>query len=121
MVNGDRIWLDPLLNQRERRCTLTHELLHVERGTACGSAVEEHIVNLLAAKRLITLDELVDGYLWVRHPGAEELAEQLWVDLPTLCTRMANLDRVELAELDFRLESDWSWTEPPPSPEAHRT
>jgi len=103
---GRRIWLCATLTQAERRCTLTHELVHRERGPAAAAA-EERIVDEIAARRLITLTALTDGLRWSRHP--RELAEHLWVDEPTLHTRMTTLDPLEVAELEHDLEDQWLW------------
>ncbi|MDU7361204.1 MAG: ImmA/IrrE family metallo-endopeptidase [Propionibacteriaceae bacterium] len=32
LTDGQTIWLSDRLSQRERRCTLVHELIHIERG-----------------------------------------------------------------------------------------
>lgn len=111
LQQGVRVWLCRTLTQAERRCTLTHELLHIERGPlpADGrlAAREERIVDEMAARRLITLAQLTDALRWSRHP--RDLAEQLWVDEPTLQTRMATLDPIEVAELEHHLEDQWLW------------
>lgn len=111
LQKGRRIWLCRTLTQAERRCTLTHELVHLERGPLpadpVAAAVEEHAVDRIAARRLITIGSLVDGLRWTRDPA--QLAEHLWVDVPTLQTRMAALDPVEVAELENRLNGDWLW------------
>lgn len=111
LQQGARIWLCRTLTQAERRCTLTHELVHHERGPLptdpAGAAREERLVDEIASRRLITLPALVDGLRWSRHPG--ELAEHLWVDEPTLNTRMATLDPLEVAELEHHLDGDWLW------------
>jgi hypothetical protein len=108
---GRRIWLSRGMTQAERRCTLTHELVHRERGPVprdpAEAAREERIVDEIAARRLITVPALADGLAWTRHP--RELAEHLWVDEPTLQTRMATLDPVEVAQLEHRLEDQWLW------------
>lgn len=108
---GNLIWLCRRLNQVRRRCTLTHEIVHLERGAvpadARGLAREELAVDNIAARRLITLDALIDGLRWTRD--LEQLAEHLWVDVPTLKTRMAHLDPVEVAELENRLDGEWLW------------
>ncbi|MCK0174766.1 hypothetical protein [Mycolicibacterium sp. F2034L] len=108
---GARIWLCKRLNQVRRRCTLTHELIHLERGPAPTDPValarEERIVDELAARRLITLDALTDALCWTRDPA--ELADHLWVDQPTLQTRMATLDPLEVAQLEHHLEDQWLW------------
>lgn len=111
MQHGLRIWLCATLTQAERRCTLTHELVHRERGPApadCAAAArEERIVDEITARRLISVPALVDGLRWTRQP--RELAEHLWVDEPTLRTRMDTLDPLEVAELEHHLDGDWLW------------
>ena len=106
---GRRIWLCRRLNQVRRRCTLTHELIHLERGPVpadpIGRAREELAVDIEAARRLITLPALVDALRWTRD--ATELADELWVDRPTLRTRMQHLDPIEVAELEHHLEGQW--------------
>lgn len=49
-----QIWLDRRLFQVERRCSLTHELIHIERGhTSRQSAAIEEAVRAETARRLI--------------------------------------------------------------------
>ncbi|AAN12603.1 metallo-protease [Mycobacterium phage Che9c] len=111
LQRGARIWLCRTLTQAERRCTLTHELVHRERGPVpadpADAAREERMVDEIAARRLITFDQLLDGLRWSRRP--RELAEHLWVDEPTLQTRMATLDPLEVADLEHELNGDWLW------------
>jgi len=111
LTDGATIWLHHALGQVRRRCTLTHELCHLERGPLPtdprGHAREERIVSQMAARRLITLDALSDGLRWTRDP--DQLADHLWVDPPTLRARMASLDPVEVAELESRLDGEWLW------------
>lgn len=106
---GSRIWLCRKLNQVRRRCTLTHELVHLERGPVptdpIGRAREELAVSVEAARRLIAVPALIDALRWTRDPA--ELADALWVDRPTLRARMENLDPVETAELEHALEGEW--------------
>jgi hypothetical protein len=105
------IWLCRRLRQVHRRCTLTHELVDLERGPVptdpAGAAREERIVDEIAARRLITLPQLVDGLRWTRE--LHQLAEHLWVDVPTLRTRMATLDPIEVTELEHALDGQWLW------------
>ncbi|MGV0738176.1 hypothetical protein ABQF35_14555 [Mycobacterium syngnathidarum] len=111
LQRGARIWLCGTLTQAERRCTLTHELVHRERGPVptdpAAAAREEQVVDEIAARRLITFPQLADGLRWSREP--RELAEHLWVDQPTLQTRMATLDPLEVADLEHHLDGDWQW------------
>lgn len=70
LQRGRRIWLNRTLTQAERRCTLTHELVHRERGPipAGPGAVEreERIIDEIASRRLITMAALVDGLRWTQ-------------------------------------------------------
>lgn len=104
-----KVWLCRRLRQVHRRCTLTHELIHLERGPVPRhlQAREERIVDGLAARRLIEMDDLIEGLRWSREPA--ELADALWVDEPTLNARMADLDPLETAHLEHELGDEWLW------------
>ncbi|WP_415854386.1 ImmA/IrrE family metallo-endopeptidase [Sinomonas sp. G460-2] len=93
-----RIWLDKRLQQAERRCALTHELVHLEHGhTRCqGARVERH-VREETARRLIQIDDLAEAYRWTHHPA--ELAEELWVTADVVRDRLAALSESEQARL----------------------
>lgn len=110
LVSGSTIWLCRTLLQAERRAVLAHELEHLRRGLAGAPyrAREERTVDQLAARRLITLPDLVDG-LRVHRDDPAQLADHLWVDGPTLSTRMATLDQIEVAELENALADEWLW------------
>lgn len=82
------IWMDPRLTQVERRCVLTHELVHIEQGhRGCQPRAIERAVRAEAARRLITLEQLQHAMPWALSVG--ELADELWV------TEMVLLDRLE--------------------------
>lgn len=106
---GRRIWLSFGLTQAERRCSLTHELVHRERGPVprepVAAAREEKIVDEIACRRLITISALVDGLRWTTEP--HDLAEHLWVDTATLHTRLSTLDPIEVSQLEYALEDLW--------------
>jgi rubredoxin len=74
------------MHQDERRSSLSHELVHDERRIYPTDPVlrakEEIAVERIAARRLIELGRLVDLLCWTRH--ADEVAEELWVDMPML-------------------------------------
>ncbi len=109
LQQGATIWLCRTLTQAERRCTLTHELVHRERGPVpadpAAAAAEERAVDRIAARRLITLPSLLDGLRWTQR--LPELAEHLWVDEPTLRTRLDTLDPIEVAHLEHELDGQW--------------
>jgi hypothetical protein len=106
-----RIILDARLTQVERRCTLTHELEHVHRGPVPAdpalAAREEAIIDELAARRLVSLRELIEALLWSDHEHT--VAEELWVDLPTLRARIATLAHEERQAIDERLAQSDRW------------
>ncbi len=83
------------MTQAERRCTLTHELIHRERGPVPPhlQEKEEEIVRDLTARRLIGMAELAEAMLWSYDEF--EIAEELWVDEPTVTDRLRNLSAHE--------------------------
>lgn len=84
-----RIWLDSRLTQVERRCTLAHELVHIKAGhTGCQPTAVEARVEAAAARYLLPDAAAIgDALVWARGrlPVA---ADELWVDVPTLTTRL---------------------------------
>jgi hypothetical protein len=72
-----------------------------------AAAAEERAVDEITARRLITLGSLADGLRWTLD--AHQLADHLWVDLPTLRTRMTTLDPIEVADLENELDGEWLW------------
>lgn len=104
---GDRVWICASCGQAQRRATLTHEIAHIERGDVPEylHAREERIVSEIAARRLIPLDALADALRWARD--LTELADELWVDEPTVRCRLDTLDPVEVADLHAALGDDW--------------
>ena len=91
------VTVDCRLSAAQRRCTLAHELVHIERGPVPRdpwlAAREEAAVEAEAARRLIPLDALAGALAWSRRP--DEVAEELWVDVQTLAVRIGGLSDVE--------------------------
>ena len=98
-TNGaDVIWLDPRLSQVERRCVLTHELVHLEYGhRGCQPPAVEQAVRVRTAERLVELEDLAAAVKWTVDP--DELAEELWVTPMVLQDRVAALSASEVAAL----------------------
>ena len=92
------------LTQTERRSTLAHELVHLERGPAIlgYEEQEERIVAEEAARWLIPLEKLADGLVWAFDD--EELADLLWVDLETVQIRLVTLTAEESATVNATLD-----------------
>ena len=107
-LRAHAVVIDRTLLQVERRCTIAHELVHIERGPVPADPWlglrEERAVEREAAKRLIGLDALADALAWSAWP--DEVADELWVDVQTLNARVAGLSRSERAWLSQRLEVD---------------
>ncbi len=83
----------------QSRCTLAHEIIHLERGIRdCGPWLqrEERMVHGIAARRLIRIDDLIDA---IRHLGGTAdraaMAQILEVDNETLLLRLTELNRLE--------------------------
>lgn len=98
------VTVDCRLSAAQRRCTLAHELVHIERGPVPRdpwlAAREEAAVEAEAARRLIPLDALAGALAWSRRP--DEVAEELWVDVQTLAVRIGGLSDVERAAVGLR-------------------
>lgn len=98
-TNGvDEIRMRRRLLQVERRCSLTHELIHLEHGhTGRCSPGHEAEVDREVARRLISWERLLAAVRWARSD--QELADELWVTLPILRARTAALHADELMEI----------------------
>lgn len=109
----DGIWLRPGLTQAERRCALTHEIIHLERGAPPRHPVlammEERTVEQIAARRLITLHALTEALMWVDLADRPALAEELWVDEFTLRIRLSGLTLRERTAVNHTLIERRPW------------
>lgn len=87
-TNGtSAIWMEPDQLQVERRCTLAHELAHVDLGhTSCEEPREEQAARPLTARKLIHWDALVDVFKWAHT--SFEAADELWVTPEVLEDRL---------------------------------
>lgn len=105
------IFLDAQLDRIGRRCTLAHELEHVRAGD--HGCYDDYFVahrierwaNRRAARRLISLESLVDGLRWANDD--HQLAEELDVDHDTLRCRADCLTEDERAYLDRTVAEEW--------------
>ena len=92
------IFISDQLSQAERRCTLTHELVHRMRDDLhldddlLQNRIERSC-HQQAARMLISLDDLAAAFLWSEEPW--DVADRLWVDMETLHARMDALHPAE--------------------------
>ncbi len=107
-TNGlDEIVMDKRLLQVERRCTLTHELVHIEWGHLhCQSAKVEQQVCAEVSRRLITIEQMLKYIPWARN--YDELADELWVTSDVLDDRIKCLTKDEWV-LIKALEDQRDW------------
>ena len=98
-----RITMDSTQTQAERRSTLAHELMHIERGPFPDEQREreELIVEREAARLLIEIKPLAEAMAW--STDMHEIADELWVDEMMLRSRLHNLHPAERAYLHRRL------------------
>lgn len=96
-LSGDTIVMQRKQSQVERRTTLTHELIHHERGDDRCDGRDEEYVRQETARRLITLDSLADALRW--STDVHEMADHCWVDVDVMLTRLDHLHPAERAYL----------------------
>ena len=105
-TEGNVIRMHPHQSQVQRRCTIAHELAHVELGHRNGCDDGEEVqATRLAARWLVGMDDLLDALRWAEE--LEEVAECLWVDEPTLLARLDGLDadeRQRVVDLHHEME-----------------
>lgn len=93
------------LNQAERRSTVMHECLHVERGPVpLGLADREELRVEKEAARLLLPDIKVVGEALAWARDLAEAADELWVDEQLLRVRLQHLHPAERGWLKARLE-----------------
>jgi hypothetical protein len=101
-----RITIAERLGPVECRCVLAHEVQHAIRGPVPGfrRESEERIVNDLAARQLIGIEDLMRVILL--EPGVA--AEELEVDVQTLSARLDGLTKAERDRLQGSVP-DFVW------------
>lgn len=83
------IWIDVKLSQAERRSTLAHEAIHAAAEHVACDPTDELEVEQAAARLLLPLESLLRVLPWAVSVG--EAAEELWVDVDMLSTRLQHL------------------------------
>ncbi|HSV37502.1 MAG TPA: hypothetical protein VLI04_01975 [Nocardioidaceae bacterium] len=90
----------------ERRCTITHEVTHVQRGPAsgCGRIAEEVLVDRISARLLLPSMRDVADTLVFHRGDHDRAAADLWVDPWMLEVRLSALYGLERAYLHQRID-----------------
>ncbi|MGP9033681.1 ImmA/IrrE family metallo-endopeptidase [Glutamicibacter mysorens] len=103
------IWLDDRLTARERRCVLTHELIHLQyEHNACQTPKIERRVRTETAHLLVPWPSLA----MFEHADLATLAEELNVTDLVLEDRLQSLSALEvglLRERGVTISGDVSW------------
>lgn len=100
------ILVERSMSRAERRCTLAHEIAHLdlEHGAPVNERSEERAADLLAAKRLMSLDELTSALRWAL--SFDELADELGVTTHMARVRILALSSDEKAWLEHHVDGD---------------
>lgn len=92
------------MNQAQRRCTLAHELLHLEAGpapVALAARDEQRVRRDTARELLPDVHAMGEALAWAH--SLPEAAEELWVDVEVLEDRLRWLHPAERGLLQRRL------------------
>lgn len=95
------------LTWAERRCTVQHELLHLEGGPVphgLRDKEEEWVRRETAARMIPEIRRVGDAIAWAL--SADEAADELGVDVAVLRYRLRHMSPMERAWLHARLEHD---------------
>lgn len=99
-TDGHRIWIAKNLTIRERRCTLAHELVHIDLDLVSDVtwASEQRVRDVTARRLLPDIDAVASALA-----GGVDMAtasEELWVTEDVLTDRLTTLADAERAMLN---------------------
>lgn len=105
----DTIVVNSRLTPRSRRSTIEHERIHRERGdekclNSWMDKKQELAVEREAARRLVSIDAIIDGLLWCQDHS--ELAEHWDVDEHMVHARMGSLTDQERELIECFLDRE---------------
>lgn len=103
-TDGRTIWLADGLTQRERRCTLAHEIAHISLGLlGRQSASSEGHVRVETARMMLPDIEAIAAAL--SDQPIEQAALDLWVTDDLLADRLSGFSPWELAYITGRINA----------------
>jgi len=102
LVGGCLLLVDASLDARQRRCSIAHEIAHLDLAhTATGNRAfarrQEVEADRLASTRLISFEQLREAVRWCTDE--RDLAEQLQVSEQALSIRRTLLSAEEISDL----------------------
>ena len=99
-TDGHRIWIATGLTIRERRCTLAHELVHIDLGLVSDVtwASEQRVRDVTARRLLPDIDAVASAL--AGGVDMSTASDELWVTEDVLTDRLTTLDDAERAMLN---------------------
>lgn len=112
LFEDDAISIRRGLTWEERRCTVLHECVHVERGPVPAGLYDREelrVQKITAARMLPSVLAIAEAYAWAQGDDVGA-ASELGVDVDVLRTRMTYMTSLEdRAYLARRFEEDREW------------
>lgn len=99
-TDGHRIWIATGLTVRERRCTLAHELVHIDLGLVSDVtwAAEQRVRDVTARRLLPDIDAVASAL--AGGVDMSTASDELWVTEDVLTDRLTTLADAERAMLN---------------------
>lgn len=99
-TDGHRIWIANGLTVRERRCTLAHELVHIDLGLVSDVtwASEQRVRDVTARRLLPDIDAVASAL--AGGVDISTASDELWVTEDVLTDRLTTLADAERAMLN---------------------
>lgn len=89
--DGSTIFLCNQLTDEQARCTLAHEIVHLDRGMPIeGDEREEEVVESIAARRLVDSQAIGEVMARIVLNNLRQIADELVVDTTTLAAYLTD-------------------------------
>ena len=99
--DGTTLRLDSRLTPGEQRATLTHEIVHLDRGLPQENLAdsEEEVVEDVSSRMLVALDDLAVAVGELLRSSLGTIAQTLECDTLAVATRISHLTPAESAQI----------------------